>query len=349
VKNSSEWKTRLLRSNSMQRIAALFLLALPLRAEPQKFAFEKAEMGIRFTITLFAETQDAAQIAADGAFAYIAELNQTFSDYEPESELSLLSRTSGTGKRVALSPKLWHLLDRSRSLAERSGGAFDPTCGPLTAMWRRARKKNELPTPALVDEMKARSGWQKLLLRAEDKTAELTTPEMRLDLGAIAKGYACDEALRFLRRKGHAIALVAGAGDMAAGDPPPGRKGWRIAIEPLDVENGAPEPESITVEIANRGIATSGDRFQRLEIAGKRYSHILDLRTGQPLTDHSLVSVIAPNCMTADSLSTTLSALGPNEGAKLAAEFAADARWQRQPVKEVEIVATPGWEKWLLK
>ena len=326
----------------------LLVSAFIVRAEPQKFAFEKAEMGIRFTVTLFAEKEDAAKVAADAAFARIAELNAVFSDYEEDSELSRLSRTSGSGKEIPLSPQLWHVLASAREFAERSGGAFDPTCGPLTATWRRARRKNELPSPALIAEMKARCGWQKLVLFPERKSAQLTTPDMRLDLGAIAKGHACDEALKLLRERGHSIALVAGAGDMAAGDPPPGRKGWRVAIDPLDAENGEPAPKRVVVEIANCGLATSGDRFQRLEVRGKRYSHILDLRTGNPLEDHSLVTVIAANCMSADALSTALSVLGPKDGAALASEQKAVARWQRQPSQAVEITAMTGWEKWQL-
>ncbi len=327
----------------MLRLAALLVLALATAAlaEPQKFAFEKAEMGIRFTVTLFAEKEDLAKQAADAAFARIAAINHIFSDYEDDSELALLSRTGGSGKKVPLSPELAFVLARAQHYAERSGGAFDPTCGPLTAMWRRARRKNELPSPALVEEMRARCGWRKLILA--DGTATLLLPDMRLDLGAIAKGYACDEALRLLRERGHPIALVAGAGDMAAGDPPPGRKGWRIAIDPLDAEDGATPPPAVITELANNAIATSGDRFQRLQLDGKRYSHILDLRTGQPLTDHSLVTVLAPNCMTADALATALSALGPEKGKALAAEEKALARWQRQPAATVEIVTSPGW------
>ena len=332
----------------MRALILLLLSAISLRAEAQKFVFEKAEMGIRFTVTLFAEKEDAAKAAADAAFARIAELNTVFSDYEEDSELSRLSRTSGSDTEIPLSPQLWHVLSSARELAERSGGAFDPTCGPLTAIWRRARRKNELPSPALVEEMTARCGWKKLFLFPERKSAKLLTTDMRLDLGAIAKGYACDEALRLLRERGHAIALVAGAGDMAAGEPPPGRKGWRVAIDPLDAENGEPAPKRVIVEIANCGLATSGDRFQRLENGGKRYSHILDLRTGKPIEDHSLVTVIAVNCMSADSLSTTLSVLGPKDGAALATEQKAVARWQRQPSQAVEITAMAEWEKWEL-
>jgi thiamine biosynthesis lipoprotein len=132
---------------------------------------------------------------------------------------------------------------------------------------------------------------------------------------------------------------------MAAGDPPPARKGWRIEVAPLDAEGSAAKPPAVVIEIANCGIATSGDTFQRLEINGRRYSHILDMRTAQPLTDHALVTVIGPDCFTA-SLSTCLCILGPVEGAQLAEKWKVVARWQAQPAAAVEIKETPGWAKW---
>src|SRR5207244_2269257 len=125
---------------------------------------------------------------------------------------------------------LWLVLVRSQQLAERTGGAYDVTCGPLVNVWRRARRKHELPSPDLVAEMRSRVGWRKMRLDERARTVELLTPEMRLDLGSIAKGYACDEAVKVMRAKGCPRALVAGSGDMVAGDAPPDRKGWRIEV-----------------------------------------------------------------------------------------------------------------------
>ena len=129
---------------------------------------------------------------------------------------------------------------------------------------------------ALLAELRARVGYKKLRLDAEHRTAELLAAEMRLDLGAIAKGFACDEALAVLKKRGLPRALVGGGGDMAAGDAPPEQPGWRIEVAPLDAPD-APPPQ--IVYLKNCGIATSGDVFQRVEIAGVRYSHIVDPRT----------------------------------------------------------------------
>ena len=322
-----------------------FVIAAAIRAEQvEKFVFEKAEMGVPFRITLYAASEAVAKAAADAAFARVEALNAIFSDYEDDSELAKLSRSSGSGHAVKVSDELWTVLARAQALAARTDGAFDVTCGPLTSMWRRARRKQELPGPDLVAEMRSRVGWRKLRLDEKARTVELLGPEMRLDLGSIAKGFACDEALRVLRAHGCPRALVAGSGDMVAGDPPPGRKGWRIEVVALDVGSPAEESKPVVVEFANAAIATSGDRFQRVEIGGKRFSHILNIRSGQPLTDHSLVSIIARDGITADSLATAASALGPTEGMKLVAETpGVVARFQRQPERKVEIAESPGW------
>jgi thiamine biosynthesis lipoprotein len=183
-------------------------------------------------------------------------------------------------------------------------------------------------------------------MRLDEKarTVELLAPDMRLDVGSIAKGFACDEALKVLREKNCPRAMVAGSGDISAGDAPPGRKGWRIEVVGLDVEGGAP----VIVELANAAIATSGDRNQRLESGGSRYSHILDPRTGQPMKDHSLVSVIARDGLTA-GISTACSVVGPGEALKLAGEWQAEIRIQRMPGDKVEVTESPGWARWVAK
>ena len=163
---------------------------------------------------------------------------------------------------------------------------------------------------------------------------------MRLDLGGIAKGHALDEAARILRREGLPRHLVAGAGDLLAGDPPPGEAGWRVEVAALDVPD-APPPRQVLLRQAS--LCTSGDLFQHVVLDGKRYSHIVDPRTGIGLTDHSLVTVIARDGMTADALATALSVLGPSDGLRLARRFRAEALFVRRPGERVETAETPGF------
>ncbi len=309
----------------------------------QRFAFEKAEMGLPFRITLFAPDEPTAKAAADAAFARVEALNAVLSDYDDESEISRLSRSSGSGKAVPVSDDLWRVLERGQAMAERTDGAFDVTVGPLVNLWRRARRKQELPSPELIAEMRARVGFRHLKLDAEKRTAELLIADMRLDVGSIGKAYAVDAALAVLKQRGITRALVGGSGDMAAGDAPPGLPGWRIEVAAFDAE-GAPPPR--IVHLANRGIATSGDVFQRVEIGGKRYSHIVDPHTGLGLTDHSLVTVIAADCFTANCYTTSASVLGPERGVKLIdATPGIAALLVRKPGEKIEFVESREWAR----
>lgn len=308
----------------------------------KRFAFEKAEMGLPFRVTLFAPDEATAKAAADAAFARVEELNGVLSDYDDESEISRLSRTSGSGKSVPVSEDLWRVLERGQELAEKTDGAFDVTIGPLVNLWRRARRKQELPSPELIAEMRARVGFRNLKLDPEKHTAELLTADMRLDVGSIGKAYAVDAALAVLKARGITRALVGGSGDMAAGDPPPGLPGWRIEVAALDAPD-APPPR--IVHLANRGIATSGDVFQKVEIDGKRYSHIVDPHTGLGLTDHSLVTVIAPDCFTANCYTTSASVLGPERGLKLIEETPGIAALLvRKPGEKIELIESSKWK-----
>lgn len=298
-------------------------------------------MGLPFRVTLYAPDEATAKAAADAAFERVSQLNAVFSDYDPDSELSRLSRTSGSGRFVPVTTELWKVLERAQALAARTDGAFDITVGPLVNLWRRQRRKRELPSPDLLQEMKARVGWRNLELDPATKSARLLVPEMRLDLAAIAKGYAIDAAVKTLRARGIHRVLVSGSGDMMAGDPPPGQPGWKIEVAPLDTAE--PTPAEVVL-LDNSAIATSGDTFQRLEIDGVRYSHIVNPQTGIGLTDHSVVVVLAPDCVTADSLSTAVSVLGPERGMALIEETpGVAARIVRQPREKVEVRYSKRW------
>ena len=135
---------------------------------------------------------------------------------------------------------------------------------------------------------------------------------MRLDLGGIAKGYAEDDALRAMRRFGVRSALIEMGGDIVAGDPPPGRPGWRV-----EVSAAGPEAPDRIITVANCAVSSSGDTEQFVEIDGKRYSHIVDPRTGVGLTDRIAVTVVARRGRISDGLSTAVSVLGAAAGSRL--------------------------------
>lgn len=274
-------------------------------------------MGVDFTLTFYAPDKRTANQAANAAFARIAELNAKLSDYDPQSELSRLSRTSGSGQAIPLSDELWRVLVRAESLSAQTAGTFDVTVGPLVRLWRRARRQHELPSKERIAQALAAVGHEHIAFDPKAQAVVLARDSMRLDLGAIAKGFATDEALRVLQDAGCPKAMVDGSGDLSLGDPPPGACGWKIAIAERDSQ---PQQTRFMLVLSNCGVATSGDVYQYVEIDGVRYSHIVDPKTGLGLTTPSSVTVVAADGMTADSLASAVSVLGPKRGIELIEE-----------------------------
>lgn len=298
-------------------LLALGLLAgtctISVADEMQRFAKTEFHMAVDFEVVLYAQDEAAANLAFAAAFARIAELNRKLSDYDPESELSRLSARAGDKQLIPLSDDLFAVLRASQRMSEASGGAFDVTVGPLTKLWRRARRQRELPSAERVHEASAAVGHQRLKLDQQTKSAILELPAMRLDLGGIAKGYAVDEALTAIRKVGIQQALVRGSGDIAAADPPPGEKGWKIGLAPLNPD----DPPLHFVWLANAAVSTSGDARQHLVVDGRRYSHLIDPRSGAPVEGRSSVTILAPNGLVADSLASAVSVLGLDKGLEL--------------------------------
>lgn len=280
----------------------------------QRLTYQEKHMGVLVKFTLYAQDEAIANKAARLAFERVAELDRLLSDYNPESELRQLCDKAEPGKPVQVSQDLFRVLAAAEALSKKTDGAFDVTVGPVVRLWRRARRQKELPDADRLKEAMAAVGYEKVRLDQKRQTVALARKGMRLDLGGIAKGYAGDEALKVFREHGISRAMIDAGGDLVVGDPPPGRAGWRVGIAPLEKVNG---PPSKILEIQNAGVATSGDAFQFVEIAGKRYSHIVDPKTGLGLTERSSVSVIAPTGMESDSLASAVSVLGPELGLKL--------------------------------
>jgi thiamine biosynthesis lipoprotein len=298
---------------------ALFLLAGCSTPQPssnqslKRFGFNSTHMGTMFQITLYAPDEASARTAAQAAFVRVAALDEIMSDYQADSELMRLC-DEPPGQPVRVSTDLFDILEQSQHFSELCNGAFDVTVGPFVRLWRLARKKKVLPTPAELSTAAASVGYRKYDLDRKKQTVTLLVPNMRLDLGGIAKGYAAEEALAVLKGRGLPRALVAASGDIAVGYPPPGQRGWKVAIagmEPLKADKAG------TVLLHNAGISTSGDAEQHIEIGGTRYSHILDPATGIGLTHPIQVTIIAPNATTTDALATGVSVMGLQRGLAL--------------------------------
>ena len=309
-------------------VAAMWLL-VPTIAGPEpserpqaterlsRFEFEETHMASPFKIVLYSTDLASARRACRAAFDRIAALDATLSDYDPESELSRLAQSAG-GPPVPVSADLFDVLERSRRVYERSGGAFDVTIAPVGRLWRRARRDRKLPDAALLAKARSLVGSDKMVLDRKARTVRLEKPGMKLDVGGIAKGYASQAATRGAEGRRDPPCAGRRGRRHRCRRPASRRGGWTIAIAPLEPGKAAGSPGPLL--LANAAVSTSGDAERFVVIDGHRYSHIINPATGMGVEDRASVTVVAPDGATADALETTVYILGPERGLKLVDE-----------------------------
>ncbi len=270
-------------------------------------------MGTLVKITVYAPTADEARAAFRAGFDRIAALDNTLSDYKPDSELSEITGRA-VRRPVRVSDDLFAVLEASQRLAGETGGAFDVTQGRVVRLWREARKSGRVPNPETVAEARRHTGYTHLHLDRRHRTVMVDLPGMALDVGAIGKGYAASEALAAIGRRGIRSALVAVSGDLAFSDAPPGERGWRIQVHAGD---GPVPGVPSTLLLTNASVSTSGNSEQHLDAGGRRYSHVINPASGVGLVNDITVTVVAPHGLEADGLDTAASVLGAERGLAL--------------------------------
>lgn len=268
-------------------------------------------MGTEFKILIDNDIEENSSIAAKAAFDEAKRLNSIFSDYDADSELSKLSNSSFDNRKVRLSEELFEVLEFSKSLAKKTEGAFDPTLGQLSRLWRISRFRKSLPTNTSIERAMNSVGYQHLNLNKSLKEATLLKSGIILDLGGIAKGYTADRMMLVLKKMGFSRCIIDAGGDLTVGKRPRKKSGWEIQI------GGQKHPDLPMLTLENCSVATSGDSTQFIQIDDKKYSHILNPNTGYGLEHLSQVTVIARDGMSADSLATALSVLGPKKSREL--------------------------------
>jgi FAD:protein FMN transferase len=323
-----------------------YLLLCPLShaTEPAltRYTFTEPHMGTEFKIILYATDQAAAEKASKAAFKRVAELDLIMSDYRPTSELMRLCQKAGTDP-VKVSDDLFLVLSKAEEVSKLSDGAFDVTVGPIVKLWRLSFRTQKMPDKEKLTKALDLVGYQKVHLHVDNKTVKLDKPGMQLDLGGIAKGYAADRALAVLTENGIDRALVAASGDIAVSGPPPNAEGWTIAIAPLNPDKDKPEK---SVVLHDAAVSTSGDAEKYVEIDGKRYSHVVDPRTGLGLTQRMSVTVIAKQGISADSMTKILCVLGPRKGIPLIDKTPGVAAYMvRRTEKGQECIASAEFKK----
>lgn len=310
-------------------LAALALLSgcSPPNQALTRHEFSHLAMGVRINAVVYASDEHSARDSVAAAFVEISRLDQILSDYRPDSQLSLVNSRAGQSFGLGITeidPSFAEVLRGSLVVAERTDGAFDPSVGPVVQLWRAARKQHRLPDPAAISSAVDRVGWRDIELAGlpNQPTLALRKPGMKLDPGAFVKGFAAQRAIETLRARGIGHAMIAIAGDISCSLPPPGQRGWRIAVSrDGSTPDQSPPDRAFTLLLSNQSVSTAGDTEQFIEIDGTRYSHIVDPRTGLGLTNRAAATVVSRNATTADALDTALCVAGIERFEEIMARF----------------------------
>jgi thiamine biosynthesis lipoprotein len=252
--------------------------------------------------------------AIDKAFGEIEEIDRLMSNYKEDSEISKANRLRA-GERMLISPETFDVIQRAIGFSKLTSGAFDITVEPSLKLWGFfSTGVTHEPRHYEIKKVLELVGYDKILLDEKKGTIGFTKEGVRVDLGGIAKGYAVDKAIEVLKNYGIKNALVKAGGDIFAMGILPTSYGWLIGIQ-----HPRKEAEYLTImELENKAVSTSGDYERYFIINNKRYSHIIDPRTGYPKSNiPASVTVIAQDSTTADALATAIFVVGPEKGLKL--------------------------------
>ena len=290
--------------------ALLFLMATC--AKPATVEIRGAVMGTIYSIKVELVARQNRDQIAEEIRVRLDEINQALSNWEPDSDVSRFNRHQSEAP-ISISEHTARVARNALEIAERTGGAFDPTIGPLIEIWGfGAQGKTEFPSDQAIQAILAKTGYRNLTL--EGGRLSKRVPELSLNFSANAKGYAVDQIAEYLAGLGLRRFMVEVGGEVRVSTSVESQKAWRIGIQ-----NPRSNEELLHVALLmNESLATSGDYRNFFSKDGVRYSHVLDPSTGKPVRNQvASVSVIARDCMTADALATGLMVLDPEKAIAL--------------------------------
>ncbi len=260
------------------------------------------------------ETANSAALLIQDKFQ---EVEKNLSIFDPKSEASMMNSTAYE-KPFKCSGMLWEIIRKSRHFYELSDHGFDVSAGPLMELWGFYKKTEKLPDQVEIDKTLARTGLDKVIFDDEARTVRFTVPGMRLDFGGIAKGYAVDLAAESAKSAGIKSGIINLGGNLYCfGEPPPGKTKYTVGIRnPFNVEDICG-----TVEIIGRSVSTSGNYEKYVVIEGRRFTHIMNPKTGLPVEGMIAVSIITDSACDADALSTSFFVKGKSILENVVSEF----------------------------
>lgn len=304
-------------------------------------------MGTTYAVTLAVADIDAGTLQGQ-IDSLLERINGQMSTWRPDSELSRFNTSRDPGW-FPVSAETAYVVEAAAAISALSHGAFDVTVGPVVNLWGFGPERSDAgpPSEQAIQATMARVGYRNLSVRASPSSLRKLRPDVYVDLSAIAKGFAVDEVARLLDGQHIPSYLVEIGGELRARGSKADGTPWKVAIE--QPRSGERSLQSI-VALGDHAIATSGDYRNYVEKDGKRYSHTINPRTGRPIV-HGLasVSVISASAMRADGLATAIMVMGPEEGYRLALDEALAAQLIIRSEEQLRVMATPQFERFLLR
>ena len=294
---------------------ALLVFSTPLlQAQTRKFSYSEMKMGSAFNLIIVSADSNKANHLARKSYELVDSLNHIFSNYDSSSELSKINASAGL-LPYKMSTAMLDLVQKSQYAYIQSKGAYDISIGPLSSLWRNARKAKLFPEASTVLATKKLVGLNQVKINKRLGTIFLPNANMQLDFGGIAKGYIAQWVINFLKANGIQQALVDAGGDIVMSGPPLNQQGWLIGVNLPETTDDLLNKK---LQLSNCSVATSGDVFQFIEYKGVKYSHIINPLTGYGVTNLRNVTIIAKTGATADWLATACSILPIQEAKQLA-------------------------------
>lgn len=266
-------------------------------------------MGSRFDITVVAKDQASSDQYVNSAIVEIQRIEKLISSWDPNSQTSLINNHAGI-KAVKVDQELFELIERSMKISKLTDGAFDISYASMDRIWKFDGSMKEMPTTDKIKASVSKVGYHQIILDKEKSTVFLEHKGMKIGFGAIGKGYAADKAKQLLINEGVVAGIINASGDMNTWGKQPDGSDWKVAItNPLNKGNAF-----ALLPIVNGAVVTSGDYEKYVVFDNKRYTHIIDPRTGYPATGIVSVTVFAPKAELADALATSIFVMGKDVG-----------------------------------
>lgn len=294
-------------------LISLFLVqAVGAAAADQIYRRTLKLMGSRFDITVVAPGKTEGEEAIDLAVAEISRIEKLISSWDEHSQTAQVNRQAGLAP-VEVDADLFQLVNRALYLSKLTDGAFDITYASMDKIWKFDGSVTTMPDADVIANSVARVGYQKVVLDNRAQSIYLREKGMKIGFGAIGKGFAADKARKLLMNHGVKSGIINASGDMHAWGKQPDGMPWRVGIT-----NPMNHDKIISwFNLENQSVVTSGNYEKFVMLDGKRYTHIIDPRTGMPACGLVSVTVFAPAAELADALATSVFVMGKNAGLDL--------------------------------